>query len=378
MGGQVGDRGVISTDKAVFTVTNVKKTPDNKWLHTGTVTEGVLNVSDSVTCQVDVARRQAIMRAHSATHMLQSALREVLGSHVEQAGSLVEPDMLRFDFTHFSAMTEEEISKVEAYINAKILAGNPITTTEMSLAQAKAAGATALFGEKYGDTVRVVSMGDFSSELCGGTHLSNTAMAGLCRIVSESSVAAGVRRIEAVTGPGVLAKLDAAEHTLRETAAAMKTNPTDTVRRATQLVSELGAANKALEQVALDQVRATANAALTNCKRLGNKVDFAVISLRDASLDNVRKLGDNLKTREGALCALFVLNNGGKLTFAAFCTKGAMDAGLHAGSLVKEIAKLTGGNGGGRPDSATAGGKDVSALAAALEAAPAIAKGMLR
>lgn len=377
-GGQVGDTGVItSAHGAEFRVTDVKKTPDGKWLHSGTVVSGAFSVSDEVTAQIDLDRRGALRRAHSATHLLQAALRERLGSHVAQAGSLVEPDTLRFDFTHFSAMTPEDLSAVEARVNQWILAGLPITTTEMSIADAKASGATALFGEKYGDVVRVVKMGDCSTELCGGTHLTNTACAGLFRLTSESSVAAGVRRIEAVTGLGVLALADGMKQTLQETAAAMKTTPNDVVRRASQLTAELAAAQKETERLTALSVRTAVDAALASRTDLGG-VDFAVVSLADTPMDTVRKIGDDIKTRPEALAVLFSVVSGGKLSFAAFCTRPAVAAGLHAGNLVRAVAQMTGGNGGGRPDSATAGGKDLSMLDKALTEAASAARGMLK
>lgn len=377
-GGQVGDTGVIaSAHGAEFRVTDVKKTPDGKWLHSGTVVAGEFSVSDAVTAEIDPNRRSALRRAHSATHLLQAALRERLGSHVAQAGSLVEPDTLRFDFTHFSAMTPEDLSAVEARVNQWILEGLPITTTEMSIADAKASGATALFGEKYGDVVRVVKMGDCSTELCGGTHLSNTACAGLFRLTSESSVAAGVRRIEAVTGLGVLALADGMKQTLQETAAAMKTTPNDVVRRAAQLTAELAAAQKETERLTALSVRTAVDAALAGRQDLGG-VDFAVVSLADTPMDTVRKIGDDIKTRPEALVVLFSVVSGGKLSFAAFCTRPAVATGLHAGNLVRAVAQMTGGNGGGRPDSATAGGKDLSMLDKALAEASSAARSMLK
>ncbi len=377
-GGQVGDTGVIrSANGAEFHVTDVKKTPDGKWLHSGTVVSGEFSVSDAVTAQIDLDRRSALRRAHSSTHLLQAALRERLGTHVAQAGSLVEPDMLRFDFTHFSAMTPEDIAAVEKRVNEWILAGLPISTTEMKIDDAKAAGATALFGEKYGDVVRVVKMGDCSTELCGGTHLTNTACAGLFRITSESSVAAGVRRIEAVTGLGVLALADSLKRTIADASAAMKTTPHDIVRRASQLTAELSAAQKEAERLAVFAVKASVDTALAASTDLGG-VKFAVVSLNDTTLDTVRKIGDDIKTRTEPLAVLFSVVSGEKLSFAAFCTKAATAAGLHAGNLVRAVAQMTGGNGGGRPDSATAGGKDLSMLDKALAAAEDTARSMLK
>ena len=378
MGGQVGDKGEIRSEAgAVFTVNDVKKTADGKWLHTGTVAAGEFAQGDKVTAAYDRSRRDALCRAHSATHLLQAALRARLGTHVAQAGSLVEPDSLRFDFTHFSAMTAEDIAAVEKQVNEWILAALPIETDVMDLNDAKATGATALFGEKYGDKVRVVRMGDCSKELCGGTHLTNTARAGMFKIVAESSVAAGVRRVEAVTGPAVLAMIDELRATIADAAAAMKTVPGDLVRKAGQLNADLSAANKEIERMAAAAVQTKVDAALANPADLGG-VGFACVTLKDTGIDTVRKIGDDIRTRNDALAVLFTVTNGEKFTFAAFCTKAAIGKGLHAGNLVKAIAQMTGGNGGGRPDSATAGGKDFTKLDGAIAEAASIARSMLK
>ena len=314
---------------------------------------------------------------HSATHLLHSALRETLGTHVEQAGSHVEPDALRFDFTHFSALTSSEISRVEARVNEMILAGVDITSSVMKLDEAKTAGATALFGEKYGDTVRVVKMGDFSMELCGGTHLSNTARAGLFKIKSESSIAAGVRRIEAVTGSGVLELLEAERAMLAETAAVLKTAPADAARRAEQVITELKTAQKEIENLSLCTAKAELDTAMKNAYDIKG-VKLVIVKLSGIQLETVRKLGDDLKSRDDALCALFAVVNGDKLNFAAFSTKKAVAAGLHAGNLVKSVAALTGGNGGGRPDSASAGGRELDKLEYAVSQVQRIALEMAK
>jgi len=377
-GGQVGDLGTITSDKgAKFEITEVKKTPDGKWLHSGKVVAGEFSTADSVHAAIDTARRAALRRAHSATHLLQAALRSELGTHVAQAGSLVEPDSLRFDFTHFSAMTEEDLKAVEARVNAWIFDALEISTKEMAIDEAKAAGATALFGEKYGDVVRVVKMGDCSTELCGGTHLDNTAKVGLFKLTSESSVAAGVRRIEAVTGKAVLGIVDSLRAQIADTAAAMKTTAADTVRRASQLVADLSAANKEIERLSAMSIKASVDSAIAAKADLDG-VGFAMVSLADTPIDTIRKIGDDIKTRSEALTVLFSVTAGEKVTFAAFCTKAANGRGVHAGNLVRAIAQLTGGNGGGRPDSATAGGKDLSKLADALNGAADIARGMLK
>ncbi|MBR6771995.1 MAG: alanine--tRNA ligase [Clostridia bacterium] len=376
-GGQVSDMGVITGENgSVFEVTAVKKTADKKWLHSGRVVSGSFGVTDKVSASIDVCRRAAVSRAHSSTHLLQGALRSVLGTHVNQAGSYVEPDRLRFDFTHFSAVSAEEIAEIENIVNEKILAGLEVSVKEMAIDEAKAMGATALFGEKYGDTVRVVKMGDFSTELCGGTHLDNTAKAGLIRIVSESSVAAGVRRIEAVVGSGVSELLDSEKNVIGAVCAELKTTEADLVRKAAQLNEELKAAKREIERLSVVGLKADFESALANAVEVKG-VKLAVVRAANVPVDLVRKLGDDIRGKNEALTALFAVS-GEKLTIAAFSTKAAIAAGLKAGDLVKAVAIQAGGNGGGRPDSATAGAKDPVALEAALEKAAEIAAGLIK
>ena len=376
-GGQVSDMGVITGENgAVFEVTAVKKTADKKWLHNGRVVSGSFGITDKISASIDVCRRAAVSRAHSATHLLQGALRSVLGTHVNQAGSYVEPDRLRFDFTHFSAVSAEEIAEIENIVNEKILAGLEIAVKEMAIDEAKAMGATALFGEKYGDTVRVVKMGDFSTELCGGTHLDNTAKAGLIRIVSESSVAAGVRRIEAVVGAGVSELLDSEKNMIGAVCAELKTTEAELVRKAAQLTEELKAAKREIERLSVVGLKADFDAALANAVEVKG-VKLSVVRAANVPVDLVRKLGDDIRGNNEALTALFAVS-GEKLTIAAFSTKAAIAAGLKAGDLVKAIAVMAGGNGGGRPDSATAGAKDPVALDAALEKVTEIAAGLIK
>ncbi|MBR4941076.1 MAG: alanine--tRNA ligase, partial [Clostridia bacterium] len=351
-------------------------TADKKWLHSGRVVSGTFGVTHKVTAAIDVCRRAAVSRAHSATHLLQGALRQVLGSHVNQAGSYVEPDRLRFDFTHFSAVSAAEIAEIESIVNEKILAGLEVSVREMAIDEAKATGATALFGEKYGDTVRVVKMGDFSTELCGGTHLDNTAKAGLIRIVSESSVAAGVRRIEAVVANGVSELLDSEQETIGAVCAELKTTQTELVRKAAQLTEELKAAKREIERLSVVSLKADFDSAVASAKEVKG-VKLAVVRAANVPVDLVRKLGDDIRGRNEALTALFAVS-GEKLTIAAFSTKAAISAGLKAGDLVKAVAQMAGGNGGGRPDSATAGAKDPVALEAALEKAVEIAEGLIK
>jgi len=376
-GGQVCDYGTISTDSGVFRVTNVQKTPDHKILHTGKIEKGSVSVGDEAVCEIDTCRRAAITRAHSTVHLLQGALRQVLGNHVEQAGSLVEPDRVRFDFTHFSAMTAEEIAKAEQIVNEKILAALPGSVTEMSLDEAKAAGAIALFGEKYGDKVRVVKFGDFSTELCGGTHLANTAMAGLFKITGEASVAAGVRRIEGVTGTGVLELINAKQAVIDNTAAALKTTANDLVRRGEQVMAELRESAAAVEklnsEIAMSKVSSLMDGA----------VDVDGISLVAAELsgmtgDQIRSMGDALRDKYENIVALLAANADGKVILSVVCGKAAVKRGAHAGNIVKATAKIVGGGGGGRPDSAQAGGRDASKLPEALASVEATVRGMLK
>ncbi len=366
-GGQTYDMGTLSGKSCKANIINVQKAPAGHYVHTVEVTEGELSLEESVTLICDIQRRSAIMRAHSTTHMLQKALREALGTHVEQAGSLVEPDRLRFDFTHFSAMTVDEIRRVEDTVNDAILSGYEIITAEMPIDEAKKLGAMALFGEKYGDTVRVVRMGDYSTELCGGTHLSNTSKAGLFRIISEASVAAGVRRIEAVTGKETINMSRQFVSTLEAAAEALKTKPQDLVRRAIQVINEARQTAQEKDALASKLARFQAVELLNFAKTEG---DVVVISAKvdDLSSDGLRDLADRIKDRApNAVCVLANVADG-KINFAATCGAEAVKHGAHAGNILKKVAAIAGGGGGGRPDSATAGGKDPSKLEAALEA----------
>ena len=367
-GGQIGDSGTLTSKNATVTVNDTKKT-DGVYLHLCTVTGGVLRVGDAVCARIDENKRLATARNHSVAHLLQAALREVLGNHVEQAGSLVDTDKCRFDFTHFAALTAEEIAKVEALVNSYIFAGVPISMTEMLLEDAKKLGATALFGEKYGKIVRVVRMGTFSIEFCGGTHLNNTARIGLFKITSESSVAAGVRRIEAVTGNGVLALLAAREKLLADTADTLKAqNPLDIAKRAhavqdevKELRRELDALNQKLASSKLDEV-------LSASVAVGD-VKLAVARLDGVQQDVARSLADDIKANNDDTVAVLAITDGARLTFMAVAGKTAVAKGAHAGKLVGAVAAVTGGKGGGRPDNAMAGGKDTSLVDKALAAA---------
>ena len=377
MGGQVADHGVITAGEARFEVTDVQKNKGGKYMHYGKVTAGTLKLGDTVTAALDTDRRHAIMRAHSATHLLQKALQNVLGDHVHQAGSLVEPDALRFDFTHFSAMTPEEIAAVEAEVNGALLNGLPVETREMSQAQAKELGAMALFGEKYGDIVRVVTMGDYSVELCGGTHLPNTAMAGSFRIASEFSVASGVRRIEAVTGPAVLRRLDEDEQLLQKLAGVLKTKPDSLLDRLTQYTAELKEARHELDRLRSKAISGEIDSIFASAQNVaGVKVVTAAVQVENA--DALRKMGDQLRDRDAATVAVLALPAESKLTFLAVCGKDAVAKGVKAGDIIKHVTAICGGKGGGKPDSAMGGGSDVSRLDEALASVADFVAGQIK
>ena len=345
------------------------------YLHRAVVGEGTLNVGDKLTAKVDSLRRSAIMRNHTAAHLLQAALRKVLGTHVEQAGQLVNDQHVRFDFTHFSALTPEELLQVESLVNEEILKAVPVSMVEMGIEEARQSGAMALFGEKYGDVVRVVSVEDgFSKELCGGTHMDNTARLGLFKIVSESSVASGVRRIEGVTGTGVLEMLGVQMATLRQTAQAMKVaNPMELPLHAGQMMAQIKDKDKLIESLNAKLAQNRLEGVFQNAQEVeGVKVVYALLS--GTSSDALRALCDKAKERPEAIVAVFAGVSDGKATLAAVCSKAAQEKGLKAGVLVKEVAQLCGGNGGGRPDFAMAGAKDQSKLDDALAAVPELVK----
>jgi alanyl-tRNA synthetase len=335
-------------------------------------------VGDKVCARIDGDYREAIARNHSVAHLLQAALRAVLGTHVEQAGSLVDSEKCRFDFTHFSAMTADEVAKVETLVNAHIFAGLPISMTEMPLDEAKKLGAMALFGEKYGKTVRVVRMGNFSTELCGGTHCDNTGKIGLFKIISESSVAAGVRRIEAVTGLGVLALIASKDALINSAASELKVpNPTDIAKRASQLQSELHSAKKEIEALNAKLASSKLGDILAGAKQVGS-VKLIASKLSDMQLDAARALADDIKANHADTVAVLAVASADKLNFIAVAGKDAVAAGAHAGKLVGAVASATGGKGGGRPDSAMAGGKDTSKIDEALALAESTLASMLK
>ncbi len=378
-GGQVGDTGTIYGAGDVHflaTVYDTKKT-DGVYIHICSVADGVLKVGDKVKADVEDGRRDAICRNHSAAHLLQAALRHVLGNHVEQAGSYVDNNVCRFDFTHFAALTTEEIKAVEALVNANILVANDIVTTETDIETARQNGAMALFGEKYGSVVRMVKMGNFSTELCGGTHCNNTGKIGLFKIISETSVAAGVRRIEAVTGLGVLKLIAGKDALISETAGVLKSpNPADIAKRAAQVQEELHSARKEIEALNAKLASSKLDDVLSSVVEVGS-VKLVTAKL-DLELDAARTLADDIKANKADTVAVFAVAAPGRLNFIAVAGKDAVAAGAHAGKLVGAVAAATGGKGGGRPDSAMAGGKDADKLDEALALASTTLASMIK
>ena len=378
MGGQVPDYGTMSHGDCEIEITNVQKNGDGRiYLHSGVVKSGVVSRGDTLVCEVDKERRQAICRSHTATHLLQEALRQVLGSHVEQAGSYTDADHVRFDFTHFAAMTPEEIAKVESIVNNIILEGLEVRTDEMPIEEAKKLGAMALFGEKYGDIVRVVRAGDVSIEFCGGTHLDNTAKAGMFKIVSEASVAAGVRRIEALTGRKFLELFEERQKTLNDTAAALKTTPTDLVQRADQVVEEIRGLTRNVDSLN-SKIAEMKLSELLNAAEDVNGVSVIAAKLDDTP-EVMRSIGDILKERNAnGVAVLATVTGESNIQLLCVAGKDAVKAGAHAGKIIKEVAKLCGGGGGGRPDSASAGGKKPEKLDEALQAVCSVVAGIVK
>ncbi|MBR3779954.1 MAG: alanine--tRNA ligase [Clostridia bacterium] len=380
-GGQVGDSGVIKVQTesfgASFVVSTTSKTADGIILHIGTVDGGDISVGEEVVAVIDIAKREKIMRNHTAAHLLQAALRDILGSHVEQAGQLVNDTAMRFDFTHFSALTADELAKVENKVNNIILSALPVTSNEMPIEEAKKLGAMALFGEKYGDVVRVVKAGDFSTELCGGTHVNNTGKLGLFKIISESSVAAGVRRIEAVTGYGVLDYIAKNNGLINNTAAAMKlANVSELDKKANSLMSDLKAKEKEIEQLRAELSQ------LKTGDLMSSSVDVKGVTLISTTVEGVnpgdlRSMCDKVKENPDAVAVICGIN-GANANFACACGANAVSKGAHAGNIVKNVSKIAGGSGGGRPDSAMAGTKDVSNIKAAMDAVVSIVEEMIK
>ena len=365
MGGQVGDHGVITAEGVSFQVKDVQKNKGGKYLHVGVLSSGELKVGDTVTVSIDTERRKAIRRAHSATHLLNAALKKVLGDHVHQAGSLVEPDRLRFDFTHFEGITAEQLAEIDRLVNDAILDGAPIVTEVLPIEEAKEKGAVAMFGEKYGSVVRVVEMGEFSMEFCGGTHLDNTAKVGLFRIKSEGSVASGVRRIEATVGKQTLETIAANQQLIFRAAQALKTTPGDLESKIQQQSAELKELRQTIEKFKAEASLGEARQFLTAAKAVG---ELKVITANRDGMDAnaLRQMGDFLRDKEPAVVAVLASVNGDKITFLAVCGKDAVAKGVKAGDLVKNVCTICGGKGGGKPDSAMGGGSDLAKLNDAL------------
>ena len=368
MGGQQGDRGVITLGDAEFKVEDTINLRGGKVGHVGILTKGMLKTGDVVTLQVCEKYRMNSCKNHSATHLLQKALKTVLGSHVEQKGSLVTPDRLRFDFAHFQSMTAEELAKVEEIVNKEIQAALPVVTEVMSIEEAKKAGAMALFGEKYGEEVRVVSMGDFSKELCGGTHVSNTGVITTFKIISESGIAAGVRRIEALTGDGVFAYYKEIEKKQAEIAAMLKTSPAEIEEKIAHLQAEVKALHSENESLKAKMAQEAVGDVLNQVQDVKG-VKLLAVSLTDVDMNGLRDLGDQLKEKLGEGVVVLASVAGGKVSLLAMVTEQAQKAGAHAGNLIKGMAAIVGGGGGGRPNMAQAGGKNPDKVPEALEAA---------
>ena len=357
MGGQVADHGTITADGVVFTVADVQKNKGGKFMHYGRLAQGVLHVGDTVHAAIDMERRKAIQRAHSTTHLLDAALKKVLGDHVHQAGSLVEPDRLRFDFTHFESISPEELRQVEELVNDAVLEGYPVVTEVLPIEEAKKKGAVAMFGEKYGETVRVVEMSDFSVEFCGGTHVDNTAKAGPFRIKSESSVASGVRRIEATCGKLSLKAMESSQGVLSRAAQFLKTAPSGLLERMEQQANEMKQLRQALEKFKAEASLGEARQFLASAKTVK---DLHVLATTRNGVDTaeLRTMGDFLRDKDPKAVAVIASINGEKITFLAVCGKEAVARGIKAGDLVRHVSAICGGKGGGKPDSAMGGGSD--------------------
>ena len=368
MGGQQGDTGIIIAGESEFEVEDTIKLKGGRIGHVGTVVTGSFSVGDKVTLKVDEGNRADTAKNHSATHLLQEALRIVLGSHVEQAGSLVTPDRLRFDFTHFSAMTADELAKVEKIVNDKIAEAITVDTNVLPIEEARKTGAKALFGEKYGDTVRVVCMGDFSKEFCGGTHVSNTSAIGAFKIVSESGIAAGVRRIEALTGNAVFAYYKNIENSYNEICKALKATPANVTEKIAHLQAELKALASENESLKSKAAGAAMGNVLDKVEDV-NGVKFLGVSLEGVDMNELRNLGDDLKAKLGSGVIVLASVNEGKVNLMAAATDDVVAKGAHAGNIIKAAAPKVGGGGGGRPNMAQAGGKNPSGVNEALEAA---------
>ena len=376
MGGQVGDKGKITNGDSKIKVTDTTKDGNGLYYHHVEVTDGKFTVGDTVKMNVCEKCRRAIERNHSATHLLHKALKEVLGDHVAQAGSLVTPERLRFDFTHFEAMTKDELSEAEKKVNEAILSALPVTIKELPIDEAKKLGAEAQFGEKYGAVVRVVSMGDYSIEFCGGCHLKNTAQAGLFKILSEGGVASGVRRIEAVTGMGVYEYIKSKDSTIEAIAKNLKSNESDVVKKSEIVMEELKNANKELESINAKLASEKAGSVMSNAVKIGD-IDLIAARMDGQTADSLKTMADDIKAKNENAVIAFAAQTDGKITFVVMAAKNAVAKGVHSGKIIKEISAIAGGSGGGKPDMAQGGGKDASKIDEALAAVADVVKGQL-
>ena len=376
MGGQTGDKGIIETANGKFKVVDTIKLHGSMIGHVGYVVEGMVKVGDKAALKVYSANREAIAKNHSATHLLQKALKLVLGEHVEQAGSYVDAERLRFDFTHFQAMTKEEIAKVESIVNEQITNGLDVVTKEMTLEEAKKTGAMALFGEKYGDTVRVVSMGDFSVELCGGTHVSNTKEISYLKVISEAGISAGVRRIEALTGNGLIKHFEEMEKLLNEAAKAAKSDAHNLTKKIHSLNDEIKSLSSENEKLKAKLANESVGDALDNVVEVKG-VKLLATKVADVDMNGLRNLGDQLKEKMGGGVVVIVSTTNDKANVIVMADDDAISKGAHAGNMIKEIAKCVGGGGGGRPNMAQAGGKNPAGADMAIEKAKEILESQL-
>ena len=377
MGGQEGDAGVIRTADGEFTVETTIHLAGTKVGHIGYVSKGMIKIGDQVTLEVDAQKRALTERNHSATHLLQKALREVLGAHVEQAGSSVNEDRLRFDFTHFSALSQEELKQVEAIVNEKIMAGLPVVCKNMPIEEARKTGAQALFGEKYGDVVRVVNMGDFSIDFCGGTHVKNTGEIMALKIVSESGISAGVRRIEALTSKGLLKYYDKLEESLKEAAALVKATPDHLVEKISHTLAENKSLHSEVESLKSKMAKESMGDVTEQVEEVKG-VKVLALKVDGADMNGLRDLGDQLKEKLGEGVVVLASGADGKVSLMATATDGAIKQGAHAGNLVKAIAGCVGGGGGGRPNMAQAGGKNPAGIDEALAKVKEVLEGQLK
>jgi alanyl-tRNA synthetase len=376
-GGQIGDSGIIKNDNFTFSVDTCRKTPDGKYLHIGKVISGGVQTGDRVRASIDAGKRIATARNHSVTHLLHKALQNILGSHVNQAGSLVTPDRLRFDFTHFSAITPEQLEAIEDQVNEKILENLPVNVAEMTVDDARKSGAMALFEEKYGEVVRVVSMGSFSKELCGGTHLKSTGEAGSFKILSESGIAAGVRRIEALTGFNAIRYFRSREELLKTAAEAAKTNPEDIARKIESLSDEIKSMKKELEQAEHKLLKGSLDSIIASARDAAG-LKIVAARLEDMDMNALRSASDDVKNRIGSGVVILASSKDGKVNLVVAATPDAILRGIHCGNIIREAAAACGGGGGGRPDMAQAGGKDPQGIDEALRIASERAAAMIK